>query len=90
MSLDPGVQLMLDLSTAHMPGEDQDFGGLRTTCHEYGVVVFVSPATEEEDRDHRVPEWIRPIHREAVERGCMLINFDRDAETVDRFKTWSW
>ena len=91
MSMGPGVQHMLDLSTAHMPETHPDFGGLRVTHHEYGFVVFVSPDEEEGDHESaQVPEWLQPIHKEAVALGCILVNFDRDAEQVERFQTWSW
>ena len=76
---------MLDLSTAHLPGPNPDFGKLRNTETEYGFVVFVSPDADKDE----VPEWLEPIHADAVKHRAMLINFDNDAG-IYNFKLYDW
>lgn len=81
------IETLLALSTAHVPGETPSFGSyLRVVEHEYGWIVFVQP----EGDKWCIPDWLRPIHRVAVEQGCTLILFDRDCNEEPRFQTWDW
>lgn len=80
------TKAMLDLSTAHVPGPAPHFGTLRYVQHEYGWIVF----TNSERGSEEIPEWLRPIHRVAVDRGCMLINFDADADECGSFARYYW
>lgn len=75
---------MLDLSTAHMPCTKPDFGKARHQENEYGFVVWVGDIVDE------APDWLEPIMRNARGNNCILINFDRDADTDDEFKTYEW
>lgn len=81
-----GIHPMLDLSTAHMPGQNADFGDVRWEEHQYGWIVFVSPETE----ISQAASWLRPILRYAKKHKCYLINFDVDAEELSAFKRYSW
>lgn len=80
------ISPMLDLSTAHVPNEDPDFGGLRTIAHKYGWIVFCPIS----DTDINIPNWIRPHLMVAWRHDCILINFDQAAETYDTLPTWEW
>lgn len=83
-----GLMPMLDLSTAHMPEEDPDFGEVRTAPHEYGYVVWVTdPDPQTKDK---IPSWLYPIIEAAYRSECVLINFDRDADTVEAFQKHDW
>lgn len=82
------IRMMIDLSTAHMPGATPNFGDLRTIEHIYGWVVFVSP--RDPGKGNVVPEWLEPILSLACDAGCVLINFDADAEEHRRFETFEW
>ena len=78
------VQKVLDLSTKHVPGPFPEWGMLRVVEHEHGWIVFVNP---EEDRN---PYWWRHIGEMAKSHGCLMVNFDSAADTVDCFETWEW
>ncbi len=80
-TLDRSVHSMLDLSTAHIP-QSRYFGGLRFSQTEYGYVVFVDPYQA------NVPKWLRPIHDYAVDRDCILINFDANSHVIDDFEAF--
>ena len=86
--MNTGIRNMLDLSTAHMPSEEPDFGGHRVTKHEYGFIVFVPGSDVLWDRG--TPQWLHPCMKRAQEEGCILINFDRDAGIVDGLPCWEW
>lgn len=86
MSAPPGVQYMLDLSTAHLPGDNPDWGKLRVATHEYGWTVFVNDTPDESVE----PEWIRPLMAYARTYCCMLINFDEAGDTVSFLPRWEW
>jgi len=80
-----------DLSTAHIPSPHPEFGDeVRWTLHEYGWIVWVSQAALEEHEQHTMPDWLRPIMQDAVKEECILINFDQDANTCNRYKTYDW
>jgi hypothetical protein len=79
---------MLDLSTAHVPGPDPDFGDVRTADHTHGWVVFVAPGLPKFTRSF--PDWLLPVWNKAVELECTLINFDTDAECCEDFPTFDW
>jgi len=82
---EPYIEKVLTLSTAHMPNEDPDFGGVRCLRFEYGNVVFVS------EPGHGEPDWITPAMKLAYENECTLILFDRDCnEDPDLLPTWDW
>lgn len=81
---DPYIEKLLALSTAHMPSEEPDFGGLRTIEHEYGYVVFVGEPGD------GVPEWITPAMTMAYDNECTLILFDRDCNEDVTLPTWDW
>jgi hypothetical protein len=78
------VQKVLDLSTQHVPGPDPDWGNLRAVEHEHGWIVFVNP------NDDGNPDWWRHIGEMAKSHGCLMVNFDSAADTVDCFETWEW
>ena len=85
---EPYIEKVLALSTAHMPNEDPDFGGLRCLSFEYGNVVFV-PDPEAHERG--IPDWISPAMKLARESECTLILFDRDCnEDPDLLPTRDW
>lgn len=75
----------MDLSTAHVPSSDPDWGedGLRVGSHAHGWILSVCDYSE-------VPEWLSPILEAAKDAGCTLINFDSAADTVDCFEKWEW
>jgi len=84
---DATIRWILDLSTAHVLRDEDDapkvdFGGVRYLDHEYGWTVFVSSYFDE------CSEWLRPIMEYAHAIGAMIINFDSDAHTSDRFKLY--
>ena len=84
------VYRMLDLSTAHTPSEDPDFGKLRHVQTEYGWVVYVSPDADKAE-DDEFPEWLTTIHAAAVKQHAMIINFDHDAGAYpDVFTMYDW
>ena len=76
------VEKVLALSTAHMPNQDPDFGGLRAVPFEHGVVVWVS------EPGYGVPEWITPALTLAYEAECTLLLFDRDCNEDPELPTW--
>ena len=78
------VQKVLDLSTKHTPGPDPDWGNLRAVGHEHGWIVFINP------NDDGNPDWWRHIGEMAKSHGCLMVNFDAAADTVDCFETWEW
>jgi hypothetical protein len=78
------VHKVLDLSTKHVPGPDPDWGNLRAVGHEHGWVVFINP------NDDGNPDWWRHIGEMAKSHGCLMVNFDSAADTVDCFETWEW
>jgi hypothetical protein len=80
----PYIEKVLALSTAHMPNEDPDFGGLRAASFEYGFVVWVSEPGD------GVPEWITPAMKLAYNSGCTLILLDRDCSEDPDLPTWDW
>ena len=76
--------MMMDLSTAHMPQTNPDFGSVRNVSHEYGYVVWLT------DSDDDGAQWLKPILAIARKHKCLLINFDSDAATFDGLKTYEW
>jgi len=78
---------LLDLSTAHIPNTAPCFGPARIREFEYGYVVWVvNPKYDKWE----TAEWLRPIMEHAYDNDCMLILFDKDADTVEEFKTYDW
>ena len=84
---------MLVLSTGHLPqqvmqvleNESAKNSHLtRNIAHEYGAIIYT-----EEPREGTPPELITVIQY-AKSVGCLWINFDRDADTIDGLPTWSW
>ena len=81
-----GLENMYDLSTAHLPDSEPDFGDLRFEQYQYGYVVWVCG----EDFLDDVPQWLYPIMEQAIYNECMLIKFDADANVVPHFDTYDW
>lgn len=89
---------VLELSTAHI-GKETDkklqlhvIDSVRFTSHEFGYIFFVKDKYEPEDLSQieaEIPELI-PIIKLASEKGCSLINLDRDAEEDNKFKKFDW
>lgn len=87
MSRENCIQNMLDLSTAHLPSPSPEFGDLRHSWGEYGVIVFVHPI-EDDDDEFIMPEWFKPIYILAMKHDCILVNFDQDAEISPLFAAY--
>ena len=85
---DDGIHSMYDLSTAHLPETEPDFGDLRFEQYEYGYVVWVVSEDLLDDGD--VPTWLYPIMEQAIYNECLLIKFDADAPVVSHFDTYEW
>ena len=83
-----GLENMYDLSTAHMPNTEPDFGDLRFEQYEYGYVVWVVSEDLLDEGD--VPQWLYPIMEQAIYNECQLIKFDADANVVSHFDTYEW
>jgi hypothetical protein len=91
---------MLDLSTAHVPGPEPDWGAARAEEHTFGWVLFLTESVEEAHLP--CPEWLKPIVAFALANECVLINFDQDGDvyevsdletlagTKTGFKTYNW
>lgn len=80
------IQNMLDLSTSHVPSDSPDFGPYRFASHDYGWVLFVPLG----DNYLNCPKWLHKIMLYADANSCVIVNFDRDAEVSDKFKTYEW
>ena len=78
------VQKVLDLSTAHVPSPNPDWGTLRAVEHDHGWIVFINPNHD------GIPMWWRHIGKVAEEHDCLLVNFDSAADTIDSLETWEW
>ena len=78
------IEKILALSTAHMPCESPDFGGLRHLQFEYGYVVWVSEPGD------GVPGWIAPVMGLAYTCECTLILLDRDCNEDPALQMWDW
>lgn len=76
------IEKVLALSTAHMPSESPDFGGVATVKFDFGYVAWVTESS--------VPAWLAPVMQTAVAEGCTLILFDRDAATEPEFPVYEW
>ena len=85
MSAGANVKRILDLSTAHAPSNEPDFGDIRWESHQYGWIVFVS-----EHPLSGVEDWFEPILKEAIRLDCMMVLFDRDAPVCDGLPTYEW
>lgn len=81
------VRTMLDVSTAHMPSAEPDFGDVRHFRTGFGYVVFTSSPDSGADG---VPEWLRPLWQFASLNDCLVINFDQDATRYPQFPSWEW
>ncbi len=80
------LQVVLDLSTAHMPGSSPPWGDLRVVEHEHGYVVFVS--SEPQGRE---PQWATKVLALARKHDCLLVNFDQDGEELpEHLPMWNW
>lgn len=80
----PNVERHLDLSTAHAPSSNPDFGSLRFEEHEYGWIVWTW------SDNGSIPDWIGPILDKAKNLNCQLILFDCDAERCEDFFAYDW
>lgn len=83
------IEKILTLSTAHMPSESPDFGGLVTVKFDYGYVAWVSHLYRGGE-GHGVPGWLIRVMRRALNEDCTLILFDRDAATEPEFPQYDW
>ncbi len=81
---DSMLQSFLDLSTAHMPDNDPDWGEVRVAEHQWGFVLFIAPDIE------GVPGWLKETFDFAISLGCSMINFDADADVIERLPSWDW
>lgn len=86
---DVPVQTMLDLSTAHMPEADPDWGDERVLPHDYGFILFVRGDPDDDDIES-LPEWLKPIYELAIRAGAMLVNFDQDGGRYTCLPSWEW
>ncbi len=86
---DNGVKTMLDLSTAHMPCGEPDWGDERVSHHEHGVILFLRDDPSPEELED-MPAWLAPIYDLGWRAGAILVNFDRDAEAYGDLPTWEW
>jgi len=96
-----GIRTALDLSTGHirletnnllMTGEEQE--AFRFVNSQYGFVIFLCDKEGHRERKaagnyDRFPELI-PIIEYALKNDCLLINFDRDAESITGLKSFDW
>ncbi len=101
-----GTEFYLDLSTGHMTEKDrnlvdyyetEDVSPLiipRIVCHEYGCFMFLSEDVFEEHcedlKELDFSDTFITVLKHAVKNGCYLINFDRDAETIDKLPVFDW
>lgn len=85
MAKQNAVEKVLTLSTAHMPSGDPAFGDIRSVPHHYGALIFLTS-----DGGQDVEPWLKDIYKFAVEQGCVMVMFDRDAEVVEGFATYEW
>jgi len=69
------IRAMLDLSTAHVPGPEPDWGDLKVQVHQYGWIVWAY-----DPDDSLSPDWMKPIMKLAYQKNCALILFDSDAD----------
>jgi hypothetical protein len=86
------VQKVLDLSTAHMPNSNPLFPDVTYAETRYGYIVFVPGLAHLRDPTAalELAGWLYPILLKAAQEGCILINFDRDAEMEADLPTWEW
>lgn len=84
--MDAAVRKYLELSTAHMPGPDHQFGPLRSSPTEYGFVVWMMESVDIDE----LPLWFVQIYSFASLNDCSLIEFDRDNDTVDLLPQYDW
>lgn len=75
----------LQLSTAHMPNNEPDFGDYRSSETEYGYIVWPKG-----DNAIHAPDWLRYILNHADANDCCLVEFDRDNDVSDDFQTFDW
>lgn len=78
------IEKVLTLSTAHVPGENPNFGALRYCEHEYGWVVFLG------SEDQPVPVWLRDIVWYAQKNDCFAVHFDADGPIEKSLRTYQW
>jgi len=73
---------------------------IRVVHHEYGLIMFISGAPahsaydpselDEYMAEKEIPAALKEIIRYARMHNCWLINFDRDAEKIDRLESYDW
>ena len=76
------VQKCLDLSTAHIPSSEPDWGEVVALRYEHGWVVFTQVWGE--------PSWLSPVFGIAEHLGCTLVKFDCDGPERDDLEKWEW
>ena len=77
-----GIQRYLDLSTAHIPSSEPDWGEVDALRYEYGWIVFAHVGDE--------PIWLSPVLELALRMGCTLVKFDCDGPERDDLEKWEW
>jgi len=94
--MNSGVEKVLVLSTAHMPGTMPDFGDslTRWQAHNYGYILFVpiDSASHQQVLESldETCDWLKPILQMAFNLGCSHINFDQESDQIDGLETWDW
>lgn len=67
---------------------------IKVEAHHYGYIFFVSSELDKEQLEKDLEEYgmieLLPVFLYAVANGCSLINFDRDAETVETLSKFDW
>jgi len=93
MRISNSIKNLLEVSTAHMPDSDPDFGELSVAKGNYGYVVWVIyPGPDDNGKldPSSVPGWLMEIMKIAVKEKCILISFDRDADEINELKRYDW
>ncbi len=93
---------MLDISTSHVSDQTRKFleevnldpyGELcgvpaRMVRHRYGWILW--PMGIDVDNVWRNAPELKAINDFAFKAGCILVNFEAEADTNDRFPTYKW
>ena len=77
-------ELVLALSTEHMPARYPHFGFHIYIDNHFGYYVLVAKPNKS------TPIWLRDIMLEAFNNKCKLIVFHQEEDIVPKFKTWDW
>jgi len=86
----------LDLSTAHITEADskllEEDNGLpfRVLSDEFGFFVSSANASDDELKNAGLSDDFTAICNHALEKGCLYINLDSDAEIIDGLHVNNW